>query len=138
MGIYWRTTLYHGRLLSPAAFKRLSNTNMPSQKSGHYISRICPDRWIVHAPRMRLVLGNMDPIIDAQEKEIDRMFARQSKLNTEWSSTEAAELQELKKLVVLAADDETAEPGTYMCEVQWSSLEPDVDDSHLTYNLRVT
>lgn len=119
---------------------------MPSQKSAPYITRICPDRWIVHAPKMRLVLGNMDPIIDVQEKEacsiqrseIDRIFARHPELNTEWSSTEAAELQELKKLVVLAADDETAEPGTYMCEVQWSTLEPDVDDSCLTYNLRVT
>lgn len=145
MGIYWRTTLYHGRLLTPAAFERLS-TRMPAQESKSYVTKVCPDRWIVHAPRMRLVLGNMDPIIDEHEKEagrvhrieVDRIFARHPELSAEWSSSKAADLQELKKLVVLAASDETAEPGTYICEVQWTTLEPDIDDCCLTYNLRVT
>ena len=146
MGIYWTTTLYHGRLLSPAAFTRLSNKRMPAQGSKSYITKVCPDRWIVHAPKMRLVLGKMDPIIDHHEKEagsvqgseVDRIFARHPELSAEWNSSEAADLQELKKLVVLAASDETAEPGTHICEVQWSTLQPDIDDSCLTYNLRVT
>ena len=146
MGIYWTTTLYHGRLLSPAAFTRLSNKRMPARESKSYITKVCPDRWIVHAPKRRLVLGTMDPIIDHHEKEagsvqrseVDRIFARHPEMSAEWNSSEAADLQELKKLVVLAASDETAEPGTYICEVRWSTLQPDIDDSCLTYNLRVT
>ena len=101
MGIYWRTTLYHGRLLSPAAFERLS-TRMPAQESKSYVTQVCPDRWIVHAPKKRLVLGNMDPVIDDHEKkagrvhrsEVDRMLARHPEMSAEWSSSEVADLQE--------------------------------------------
>ena len=66
MGIYWRTTLYHRRLLSAESFRRLL-INRPAHKDP-YISQVCPGRWILHAPKLCVVLGNMDPIIDDNEK----------------------------------------------------------------------
>lgn len=92
------------------------------------------------------MLGNMDPIIEDHEKracsiqrsEVDRTFARHPNLSAEWNSSEPAELDKLKQLVQVAAEDETAEAGTYMCEVQWTTLSADTDDSAVTYNLKVT
>ena len=143
MGIYWTTTLYHGRLLSPAGFTRVHQSPVFDSS---YISRVCPDRWILHAPKMRLVLAEMDPIIEDHEKracriqrsEVDRTLARHPKLGVEWNSSEPAELDKLKQLVELAAEDETAAAGTYICEVQWSTLSTGTDDSAVTYNLKVT
>lgn len=59
-------------------------------------------------------------------------------LGAQWSSSETAQLVKLRELVKLAAQDETAEPSTYICEVQGSTLSPDLDDSAVTYNLQVT
>ena len=142
MGIYWKTTLYHGRLLSPLAFERLQKT--PKLDSS-FVSKVCKDRWILHAPKTHLVLGSLDPVIDDQEKaarlvsqaEVDKLLARRPQLGAEWRLPKAAELSTLEELVVIAADDSSAKPGTYICESQWSTLEAGTDDLYLTYNLHV-
>ena len=81
MGIYSTTILYHGRLLSPCGFERLQR--LPDKA---YISGVCKDRWILHAPGKCLTLGSMDPVIGDNEKEVgfqtevDRLLLRHQQL----------------------------------------------------------
>ena len=118
MGIYSTTILYHGRMLSPCGFQRLQN--LPDKA---YISRVCQDRWILHAPGKCLTLGSMDPVIEDSEKEVgfvrqtevDRLLFRRQKLKAEWDSATTAQLDELSSLVRAAAGDDTAEPRNYSC-----------------------
>ncbi len=139
MGIYSTTTLYHGRLLSPCGFERLQR--LPDKA---YISRVCKDRWILHAPGKCLTLGSMDPVIDDDEKdvgfvrqtEVDRLLLRRPQRKEEWDSATTAQLDELSSLVRAAAGDNTAEPGNYICELQWSTLEGNTDNTTLLYNLQ--
>ncbi|KAL3135372.1 hypothetical protein ABBQ32_007560 [Trebouxia sp. C0010 RCD-2024] len=87
----------------------------------------------------------MNPIIEDHEKracsiqrsEVNRTFVRHPKLGAEWGSAEPAELDKLKQLVQVAAEDEIAEAGTYMCVVQWTTLSADTDDSAVTYKLKI-
>ena len=81
MGIYSTTILYHGRLLSPCGFQRLQR--LPDKA---YVSKVCKDRWILHAPGKCLTLGSMDPVIGDNEKEVgfqtevDRLLLRHQQL----------------------------------------------------------
>ena len=127
-------------MLSPCGFQRLQN--LPDKA---YISRVCQDRWILHAPGKCLTLGSMDPVIEDSEKqvgfvsqtEVDRLLIRHQKLEADWDSATTAQLDELSSLVRAAAGDDTAEPRIYMCELQWSTLQGNADDTTLQYNLRV-
>ncbi len=140
MGIYEATTLYHGRMLSPVGFQRLDR-----KQTRDYVSSVCHDRWLLHAPGKRIILGSLDAVIEAHEKqaghvaqaEVDKLLSRHPKLKTEWSSTTEEQLDNLRKLVKIAAADESAEPGTYICETSWSTLDSDTSSESLTYNLRV-
>ena len=140
MGIYSTTILYHGRMLSPCGFQRLQR--LPDKA---YICRVCQDRWILHAPGKRLTLGSIDPVIDDNEKEVgfvrqtevDRLLLRHLQLKEDWDSATTAQLDELSSLVRAAAGDDTAEPRNYICELQWSTLEGNTDNTTLLYNLRV-
>jgi len=140
MGIYSTTILYHGRMLSPCGFQRLKN--LPDKA---YITRVCQDRWILHAPGKCLTLASMDPMIEDSEKEVgfvcqtevDKLLFRHQKLKAEWDSATTAQLDELSSLVRAAGGDETAEPSNYMCELQWSTLDGNTDNTTLQYNLQV-
>ena len=140
MGIYTTTILYHGRMLSPVGHQRVET--LPTRG---YITKVCQDRWVLHAPGKCLTLGSLDPVIEDHEKvsgfvkqnEIDNLLSRHLKLKAEWSSATSAQVEELNALVRAAADDETAEAGTYMCELEWSTLEGNTDNSSLIYNIKV-
>lgn len=140
MGLYDTTILYHGRLLSTAAFKRLDGLATKG-----YISKVCKDRWILHAPHKHIVVGSMDPVIENHEKrarriqqaEVDRMLSRSPKHKLQWESTTADEIHRLNELVKVAADDQEAVPGTYMCEIAWALLDPASSYESISYNLKV-
>ena len=75
------------------------------------------------------------------QSEVDKLLSQIAKIHPEkkkeWDSVTVQQVDDLKKLVKIAADDESAEPGMYMCEVAWSTLEPDAFNQSLTYNLKV-
>lgn len=72
-----------------------------------------------------------------KQDEIDNLLSRHPKLNAEWSSATSAQVRDLNALVRAAADDETAQAGLYICELEWSSLEGNTDNSSLKYNIEV-
>lgn len=140
MGLYETTVLYHGRLLSPVGFQRLAG-----RKTSGYITGVCKNRWILHAPGKHMVVGDTDAVIERHEKEagriehaeVDRMLSRRPARQQLWESTTEEQTNYLRELVKVAAADEKAVPGTYMCEVAWSTLEPSSISEELTYNLKV-
>ena len=141
---YEMTVLYHGRLLSPVGFARLKGHDSASA-----VRQVCKDRWILHAPGRHVVVGSIDAVIDKHEKaagrilrsEVDKLLTQIAKIQPEkkkeWDSVTDQQMDDLKRLVKIAANDETAEPGLYMCEVAWSTLEPESFNQSLTYNLKV-
>ena len=72
-----------------------------------------------------------------RQGEVDGLLLRHQQLKEEWEATTTAQLDELSSLLRAAAGDDTAEPGNYICELQWSSLEGNTDNTSLLYNLRV-
>lgn len=72
-----------------------------------------------------------------KQDEIDHLLSRHPKLKAVWSSATSAQIRDLNALVRVAADDETAQAGTYICELEWSSLEGNTDNSSLKYNIEV-
>ena len=110
-----------------------------------FLAKVCSDRWILHAPKRHLIVGTIDPVIEDREKEarcisraeIDQLFSRNLKLAAQWNAASASELSQLGQLVRTAAGDETAVPADYMCETTWSTLEQDVDDAAVSYNLKI-
>ena len=143
MGLYETTILYHGRPLSPVGFQRLTG-----HKTTGFITAVCKDRWILHPPGKHIVVGSMDAVMKRHEKEsgrilqseVDKLLSQVSRKHPEkvdeWRSVTDEQMEHLNQLVKIAAADDSAEPGTYMCEVAWSTLEPTANAS-LTYNLKV-
>jgi hypothetical protein len=142
MGMYWQTILYYGRMLSPEAKQRLTDVN----DTDRFLTKVAEDRWILHAPNKKITMGNIDPILEDQEKHqgfvtfgaIDEWLKHKGR-EAKWGAVTEDELSRLNELVVIAAGgDPTAKPGVYVCEISWCTLNfpEEVDPGVVTYNIK--
>lgn len=144
--MYYTTLLYYGRMLSTEAYQRISAV-ISTVENARFILKVAKDRWILFAPGRKVSVGTIDPILDLHEKrdgrvarnEVDEWFAMNAGHKAEWNSTTESDLARLTELVVVAAGghNQTEKPGTYICEICWSTLDQHDDGSIVTYNIRV-
>lgn len=133
--------MYHGRLLSLEAYNRIRD-----RTPREFLKQVADERYVLHAPSRCLEVGFMDPVLSDHAKKAGhvRLEHAQACIDKypEWSRTTAEELQLLADLVIAAADDPSAQPGLYVCEVESSTLmEPTPnpwEGVRIKYNLRVS
>lgn len=141
MGVFWTTRLYHGRLLSLAAYNRIRERTPQD-----FLQQVADERFVLHAPGRCLDVGFMDPVLSEHAKESGNVSLEhvQSCIEKypEWSRTTADQLRLVEDLVKAAADDPSAAPGIYVCEVESCTLvDPTLhpwEGVRVRYNLRVT
>lgn len=132
-------------MLSPEAHKRLTERRQETELDG-FVTKVAKDRWILHAPSKFITIGNMDPALDEAEKrqgfvskdEFARWMSDHPTEKAQWEGPES-ELITLQDLITVAAGgDEEQRPGTYFCEIAWSTLDmPEDAGASVTYNIRV-
>jgi len=141
MGMYWQTILYFGRMLSPEAKQRLADVD----DTDRFLTKVAENRWILHAPNKKITMGNIDPILEDQEKHqgfvtfkaIDE-WLKEKGLEAKWGAVTQEELARLDELVIAAGGDRTAKPGVYVCEISWTTFNfPEkIDPGIVTYNIK--
>lgn len=141
MGIYTNSCLYYGRLLRNNTLDELRKKK-PVPDS--FLMTIIEDEYtVLHAPGKYLNIGGIDPIIEVHEREqgyisLDEVMGQlenHKEWYDAWTSTTPEDLQLLEEYVRLAADDESAKPGTYIAEIEWCTLEGPGDPGTLKANL---
>jgi len=108
MGMYWQTILYFGRMLSPEAKQRLADVD----DTDRFLTKVAENRWILHAPNKKITMGNIDPILEDQEKHqgfvtfkaIDE-WLKEKGLEAKWGAVTQEELARLDELVIAAGHD---------------------------------
>jgi hypothetical protein len=139
MGIYTTTYVYFGRMLRTETKERLPESAEP------FLTKLSDEHWLLNAPSRLVCLSQTDPVIEPNERrngfvtwaEARRAIEAKDALER-WEATSDEELAELGRLVALAAG-QYAIAKTYICEVQWSTLNlPDTVGAIVTTNMRVT
>jgi hypothetical protein len=143
MGFYWYTVLYYGRLCSSEAHDRIITSGL---KTDGFLTDVARDRWVLHAPGRFVTMGSMDPVLEKHEKdqgsvslaEAMEWLAKDGKKEA-WDAASASDLDHLNALIKAAAaeGEKNTEPGVYICEVSWSTLDMPADaGQRVTYNIR--
>jgi hypothetical protein len=110
MGIYETKVCYYGRLRSSEAYQRLESSGALRDE---YIKRVGNGYWILHAP------------------------GRYARDMNDWQDPSEDQLETLKNLIRIASGRHDEEPATYMCEIQWSTLNLPTDDASPVRNIRL-
>jgi hypothetical protein len=110
MGIYETTLYYYGRLLSRKAYQRLQDSCTDLDK---FIEPVGNNYYILHAP------------------------GRCAKNINDWQEPSGSELETLTELIKIASNSQDEQPATYMCEIQWSTLNLPADDARPIRNIRI-
>ena len=140
--MYLGTILYFGRMLSPDAQNRISS----EPDIERFLSKVAKDRWVLHAPSRKIIMGSVDPVLEEHEKrrgfvtfnDIDKWLAKHKAEQQLWSAATESDLSRLDHLVMLAAGGApNAKSGVYICEISWTTYTwPEGDEGALTYNIR--
>ena len=85
---------------------------------------------MLHAPGRFVNIGDIYPVLEEHERSQGHVHQEEVMKKLQqlpayeaWSSTSQADLSLLADIVKLAAEDDSAEPGIYIAEIEWCTLE---------------